>query len=63
MNGKHEPSVQVEGNVPCNVAAILNEHDVPCTAMSKIPFDAACLLQKTCAKSVEPKAPATKASL
>ena len=62
MNGKHESTVKMEGNVPCNVAAILNEHDVPCTAMSQIPFDAACL-QKMCVKPIDPKAPEIKASL
>lgn len=43
MSSNSEPDENLGGNVPCDVLGILREHDVPCNAINRIPFEGRCL--------------------
>lgn len=58
MNGvRPEPPGEKKGMVPCDVKAILREHDVPCDAMNRIPFDPMCFMDACLVPPKEPKNP------
>ncbi|MBI3114863.1 MAG: hypothetical protein HYZ07_02790 [Candidatus Harrisonbacteria bacterium] len=55
MNGNGKEPV---GHVPCDVLETLMAHNVPCVAISQIPFE--CKRPKMQCEQVEPKEPVKK---